>query len=101
MPTPADAKIRAILAKLKKEDVERLIGKRNRTHAAIQEAVMGWQAMLFAGLKQEGILRDEQEDSALRLLASSMVVLGTLITWTFALGIREGMRRKTSRRRKG
>jgi hypothetical protein len=82
-----EARIQRLLAKLDKDESNRLIGDDNVEYRVISEAAMAWQSMLFVGLKGHGL---QEGEGTLKLLASSMVVLGTIIQWAYALGIRRG-----------
>jgi len=79
-----EAKINRVLNMLDASEVDRIVGERNEEWRAIAEAAMAWQVLLTKGL-------NARRDSALmRLLTSSLLVLGTLIKYTYALGIRRG-----------
>ena len=90
----AEARIERLLARLDKDEASRLIGDDNVEYRVISEAALAWQSMLFVGLKGHGL---QEGEGTLKLLASSMVVLGTIIQWAYALGIQRGQRRKRAK----
>jgi len=89
-----DAKIQKLLAKLNKDECNRLIGANSPEYRAIAEAAMSWWAMLFVGLQGLGLPKTARAE---KLIASSMIVLGTIIQHVYALGIRRGARRRRKR----
>ena len=80
----AEAKINRVLGMLDANEVDRIVGENNKEWRAIAEAAMAWQVLLTKGLNAR------RDKALMRLLMSSLLVLGTLIKYTYALGIRRG-----------
>jgi len=91
----AGDKVQALLESLDRDECHRLIGDNNREYRTVSEAVMAWQAMLFAGLEGRGVVLEGSD----KLMGSSMVVLGTIVQFAYALGIRRGQRRAQRKKR--
>jgi len=85
-PSEAEIKIQRMLSMMDQEESDRLVGRDNAEFAAVCEAVIAWQELLFTAL---GL---EEDERTLKLLASSMVVLGTIVQHAYVLGIRRGQR---------
>ena len=83
-PSEAEAKIQCVLDMLDQDESDRLVGGDNAEFRAVCEAVLAWQELLFTAL---GL---KEDDRTRRLLASSMVVLGTIVQHAYALGVRRG-----------
>lgn len=83
-PSEAEAKIQCALDMLDQDESDRLVGGDNAEFRAVCEAVLAWQELLFTAL---GL---KEDDRTRRLLASSMVVLGTIVQHAYALGVRRG-----------
>ena len=81
----AERVIERVLAKMETEEVDRLAPDSGEFNQ-IAKAVMAWYTMLMAS----GIVR--RTSKAREVLASSLVVLGTLVKYTYALGRRRGRR---------
>jgi len=82
----AEAKIQRVLNRLTAAEVDELAPDRGE-FKAVAEAVMAWYQLLFAS----GIV-NRQNEKAMEVLASSLLVLGTLVKTTYALGVRRGRR---------
>jgi len=86
----AEGKIQKVLRKLDASEVDALAsdGKdRDCTEFKhVAEAVMAWYQLLLAS----GMVR--KDEKAIDTLASSMLVLGTLVKYAYALGVRRGRR---------
>ena len=82
----AEAKIQKVLNRLSTEEVDELAPDTGE-FKAIAEAVMAWYQLLFVS----GIV-NRQNEKAMEVLASSLLVLGTLVKYTYALGVRRGRR---------
>jgi len=82
----AEAKIQAVLSRMPAEMVDELAPDKGEFRA-IAEAVMAWYQLLFAS----GIV-SRQDEKAMEILASSMLILGTLVKYAYALGVRRGRR---------
>ncbi len=80
----AEAKINRVLGMLDANEVDRIVGENNKEWRAIAEAAMAWQVLLTKGLNAR------RDKALMRLLTNSLLVLGTLIKYTYALGIRRG-----------
>ena len=80
----AEAKINRVLGMLDANEVDRIVGENNKEWRTIAEAAMAWQVLLTKGLNAR------RDKALMRLLTSSLLVLGTLIKYTYALGIRRG-----------
>jgi len=80
----AEAKINRVLGMLDANEVDRIVGENDKEWRAIAEAAMAWQGLLTKGLNAR------RDKALMRLLTSSLLVLGTLIKYTYALGIRRG-----------
>jgi len=80
----AEAKINRVLGMLDANEVDRIVGENDKEWRAIAEAAMAWQVLLTKGLNAR------RDKALMRLLTSSLLVLGTLIKYTYALGIRRG-----------
>jgi len=93
-----EAKIEKVLRKMPASEVDELVGEKNAEFSHIAEAIMAWNVMLHAAsiFRQE----PEQRDAVLRTLASSLVVLGSLVKYAYALGIRRGKRQANGAVRK-
>lgn len=91
--------IERLLEALDNDECNRLIGKTNKEYSElISPAVIAWQAMLFAGLRLDPAIEEKIYESDLtKLMGHSMIVLGSIIQYAYALGIRRGSR---ERRRK-
>lgn len=92
----AEATIRRVLSKLAAAEVDALVANPNGEGDApefkqIAGAVMAWYQLLFAS----GIF-DRRNQRVMETLSSSLVMLGTLVKYTYALGLRRGRRHKTS-----
>jgi len=82
----AEATIQRVLKRMPAEVVDELAPDRGE-FKAIAEAVMAWYQLLFAS----GIF-DRRDERVMEVLASSMLMLGTLVKYTYALGVRRGRR---------
>lgn len=92
----AEDKIRLVTERLTGEQVDALIeqvdalveerGKDAPEFRIIAEAVMAWYQLLMAS----GVVK--RGNRAIDTLAGSMLVLGTLVKYTYALGVRRGRR---------
>lgn len=87
-----EATIERVLNKMMPKEVDRLVGAKNREFDHIGQAVQAWYSMLFAA----NIFRQdpEQRNMVRNTLAASLVVLGTIVKYTYALGVRRGQARK-------
>ena len=96
------AAIEKLLKALDNDECNRLIGKTNLEYSElISPAVIEWQTMLFTGLKLSSEIRTKVDESELlSLLASSMIVLGTIMQYGHALGIQRGNRERRQKRQK-
>ena len=86
----AEEKIQRVLRKLSGERVDELAsdgkGHDSTEFKHVAEAVMAWYQLLLAS----GIVRKDEE--AIETLSSSLLVLGTLVMYAYALGVRRGRR---------
>jgi hypothetical protein len=82
----AEGKIEAVLKKMSAAEVDELAPDRGE-FKAIAEAVMAWYQLLLAS----GIV-DRKDKRVIDVLAASLVVLGTLVKYAYALGVRRGQR---------
>ena len=92
-PTPQD-KIKAVQAMMTAEEVDALGLDDDPTFRKIGEAVMAWNVLLHAS----GVIRKGQR--AADALAPAYVMLGTLFSYAYALGMRRGERGKLKRRKR-
>lgn len=92
----AEAKIDRVLRKMRADQVDALVPDDDVEFKAIAEAVMAWYQLLMAS----GIV-DRKDERVVDVLVSSMLVLGTLVKYTYALGLRRGTRRAARRARAG
>ena len=85
----AEAKVLAVLKKLPGAEVDALVagpdGQDVPEFRQIAGAVMAWYQLLFAS----GIF-DRRNERVMEVLAASMVTLGTLVKYAYALGVRRG-----------
>lgn len=81
-------KLQLVLGKLRVNEVDELVGDKNKEFEQIGQATMAW----FGLLQSSRLFRQEpeQQEAVTRTLASSLVVLGTLIKCVYALGVRRG-----------
>ena len=91
----AEARIQKVLRRLSTDEVDRIAPGDDGEFKAIADAVMAWYQLLMAS----GIV-DHKDKRAIDVLASSMLVLGTLVKYTYALGLRRGERQaRTAKKR--
>jgi hypothetical protein len=92
----AEAKIEKVFGKLKAEEVDALAsdgrGEDRAEFKHVAEAVMAWYQLLFAS----GVIKDRSEKT-LETMGSSMLVLATLVKYSYALGVRRGQRTPVQR----
>jgi len=88
----AEATIQKVLKKLTTEEVDRLAPDSGE-FKQIAEAIMAWYQLLLAS----GIIRKSAK--ATEVLASSLLVLGTLVKYAYALGVRRGQRQNAISKR--
>ena len=81
----AEGKIQQVLRKLTTEQVDDLAPDGGE-FKAIAEAIMAWYQLLLAS----GIVGKDKK--TIEVLASSMLVLGTLVKYAYALGRARGQR---------
>lgn len=87
-----EAQIQRVLKKMTAAEVDELVPDKGEFDE-IAQAVMAWQALLHAGrVFQKG-------EQVRRTLGASLIVLGTLFKYTYALGIRRGQRGAQARRK--
>lgn len=91
----AEAKIQRVLRKMNADEVDRVVPDDDVEFKAIAEAVMAWYQLLMAS----GIV-DHKDGRVVDVLAGSMLILGTLVKYTYALGLRRGERRRARVRKK-
>ena len=84
----AEQTIEAVLAKMDSSEVDRLAPDAGE-FKQVAEAIMAWYQLLMAS----GIVK--RTSKARLVLASSMIALGTLVKYTYALGRRRGRRDKS------
>jgi len=84
----AERVIETILAKMETDEVDRLAPDSGE-FGQIAQAVMAWYQLLMAS----GIVK--RSAGARRVLASSVLVLGTLVKYAYALGRQRGRRDKS------
>ena len=86
----AEEKIQRVLRKLSGERVDELAsdgkGHDSTEFKHVAEAVMAWYQLLLAS----GIVK--KDEKTIDVLASSLLVLGTLVKYAYALGVRRGRR---------
>lgn len=87
-------KIQLVLDKLTTEEVDNLVPDEGE-FKLIADAVMSWYVLLFASK----IIRDRKEPNVMETLAASLLILGTIIKYTYALGIRRGEKKQTNARK--
>lgn len=80
----AEGKIEAVLAKMTAAQVDELAPDEGE-FKAIAEATMAWYQLLLAS----GIV-SRRKKKTVRVLGGSLVVLGTLVKYAYALGVRRG-----------
>jgi len=91
----AEAKIQRVIGRLPAADVDALVPESDVEYRAIAEAVMAWYQLLLAS----GIL-DVKDKRVIEVLSSSLLVLGTIVKYAYALGLRRGRRQAVGRRKK-
>lgn len=91
----AEAKIQRVLRKMSTDEVDRAVPDDDVEFKAIAQAVMAWYQLLMAS----GIV-DRKDKRAIDVLASSMLILGTLVKYTYALGLRRGKRQARVRKKR-
>jgi hypothetical protein len=91
----AEAKIQKVLRKMSADEVDRAVPDDDVEFKAIAEAVMAWYQLLMAS----GIV-DRKDERVIDVLASSMLILGTLVKYAYALGLRRGERRRARARKR-
>lgn len=89
----AEAKIQKVLAKMASEKVDQLAPTEGE-FKQVAEAVMAWYQLLMAS----GIIQDTPKSK--EVLAASLLVLGTLVKYAYALGVRRGRRMGSQRTRR-
>jgi len=82
----AEHKIQVVLKKLTADQVDELAPDKGE-FKQLAEAVMAWYQLLLAS----GIV-NRKDPKAVDALASSLLVLGTLVKYAYALGVRRGGR---------
>ena len=92
-PTP-QAKIKAVQALLTAEEIDALELDADPTFRKIGEAVMAWNVLLHTS----GVIK--KYGAAKETIAAAYVMLGTLFSYTYALGIKRGERGRALRARK-
>ena len=92
-PTPQD-KIKAVQALMTAEEIDALNLDADPTFKKIGEAVMAWNVLLHAS----GVIK--RGNRAADALAPAYVMLGTLFSYVYALGMRRGERDKLKRRKR-
>ena len=92
-PTPQD-KIAAVQAMMPAEEIDALNLDADPTFKKLGEAMMAWNVLLHAS----GVIR--KGSRAADALAPAYVMLGTLFSYAYALGIRRGERAGKVKRRK-
>ena len=92
--TKAETAIQQVLNRLTTEQVDDLAPD-NGEFKAVAEAIMAWYQLLIAS----GIVG--KDGKAIEVLASSMLVLGTLVKYAYALGRARGRKDKQVRRKNG
>ena len=88
------AKLSAVQALLTADEIDALDLDNDATFRKVAEAVMEWNALLL----KSGIIR--KVPGSVEVLASSHVILGTLFSYAYALGIQRGERGKALKGRK-
>lgn len=83
----AESKINRVFKRMPVEEVNELAPDKGE-FPVIAEAVMAWYQMLFASK----IFRSDQRKAVMESLAGSLVVLGSLVKYAYALGRRTGKR---------
>lgn len=93
----AERVIEKVIKRLTGAEVDALVADGGRDSAefkGIAEAVMAWYQLLMAS----GVVK--RDERAVGVLASSMLVLGTLVKYAYALGVRRGRRQVGKRGKK-
>ena len=85
-PPTADELMQKLLERLTPDQVEELIDYEG-PYKDVAEAVVGWNALFLQGLKKRRLIQKTKG-----YLAASMLVLGSITRWAFALGVKEGLR---------
>ena len=88
----AEATIQRVLKKLTTEQVDELAPDSGE-FKQVAEAIMAWYQLLLAS----GII--QKSAKATEVLASSLLVLGTLVKYAYALGVRRGQRQNAISKR--
>ena len=95
-----EATIQRVLSKLTADEVDAFAsdgGKKDtREFKQVADAAMAWYNLLFAS----NIFRSDEKDRVQEVLASSLMVLGTIVKYAYALGVRRGMHNVQSRKRR-
>lgn len=86
----AEGKIQKVLNRLTTEQVDNLAPDSGE-FKTIAEAIMAWYQLLIAS----GII--QKSEKATDVLASSMLILATLVKYTYALGRRRGRKDRQKR----
>jgi len=84
---PAERKIQVVLDTMSAQEVDTRIPDGDQEFRKIGEAIMAWYQLLLAS----GIIRGTLK--AKSVLGDSLLVLGTLVKYAYALGLRRGERR--------
>ena len=92
-PTPTE-KIQAVQAMMTAEEVDALNLDADPTFRKIGEAIIAWNVLLHAS----GVLR--RHERAKETIAAAYVMLGVLVKYSYALGMRRGERDKLKRRKR-
>lgn len=88
----AEARIQQVLNRLTTEQVDNLAPDSGE-FKTIAEAIMAWYQLLIAsGIVQKG-------DRGIEVLSASMLVLATLVKYTYALGRQRGRKDRRVRKR--
>jgi hypothetical protein len=78
--------VQAVLDLMHKDTVDVLAPDSDATFAAIAKAIMAWWTLLFAS----GIFGRKRSKAVQTTIAGSTLVLGTIVKYAYALGVRRG-----------
>ena len=90
----ANAQIQAVLALMPVEKVDAMIPDDDAEFQKIADAILAWNTLLMLS----GIVR--RNAKTYEVLGAAMVALGSIVKYTYALGMRRGERARELKRRK-
>jgi len=84
----AEATVQKVLDLMTTDEVDEIVPDGDPTFQLISDAIMAWYVLLWAS----GVFRtrtNKQRQAVERTLAGSLLILGTLVKYTYALGMRK------------